>query len=51
MVDLAWAANTGLVHDIWTTQLDEAQSLLHARFASEPIFLEVIEAMYNVDHG
>jgi len=51
MVDLAWAANTGLVHDIWTTQLDEAQSSLRARFASEPIFLEVIEAMYNVDHG
>ena len=50
-VDPAWAANTGLVHDIWTTQLDEAQSLLHTRFASKPIFLEVIDAMYNVDHG
>ena len=50
-VDPAWAANTGLVHDIWTTQLDETQSLLRTRFASEPIFLEVIDAMYNIDQG
>jgi hypothetical protein len=50
-VDLGWVANTGLAHDIWTTQLDEAQSSLYARFSAEPIFLEVIDAMYNVDQG
>jgi hypothetical protein len=50
-VDPAWAADTGLVHDIWTTQLDEAQSSLRTRFANEPIFLEVIDAMYNVNQG
>jgi hypothetical protein len=50
-VDPSWAANAGLAYNIWSTQLDETQSSLRARFAKEPVFLEVIDAMHNLDHG
>jgi len=50
-VDPSWEANMGLAYDIWTTQLDGEQTALRERFASEPIFLDVIDAMNNVDHG
>jgi hypothetical protein len=41
----------GLAYDIWTTQLDSEQTTLQEHFASEPVFLDVIDAMNNVDHG
>jgi hypothetical protein len=50
-VDLSWAVNTGLAYNIWSAQLDETQTNLHTRFANEPIFLEVIDTMHNIDHG
>ena len=50
-VDPSWAANTGLAYNIWSAQLDETQTNLRTRFANEPIFLEVIDAMHNIDHG
>ena len=50
-VDPSWEANMGLAYDIWTTQLDSEQTALQDRFANEPVFLDVIEAMNNVDHG
>jgi hypothetical protein len=50
-VDPSWEANMGLAYDIWTTQLDREQTALRDRFANEPVFLDVIDAMNNVDHG
>ena len=50
-VDPSWEANMGLTYDIWTTQLDSEQTSLRERFANEPVFLDVIDAMNNVDHG
>ena len=50
-VDPSWEANMGLSYDIWTTQLDSEQTNLQERFANEPVFLDVIDAMNNVDHG
>jgi hypothetical protein len=50
-VDPDWASSVGLAYDIWSTQLSSDQTALRERFAYEPIFLEVIEAMYNLDHG
>jgi len=50
-VDPGWEANMGLSYDIWTTQLDSEQTNLRERFANEPVFLDVIDAMNNVDHG
>jgi hypothetical protein len=41
----------GLAYDIWTIQLDSEQTALQERFANEPIFLDVIDAMHNIDHG
>ena len=46
-----WAANSGLKYDIWSVQLDSKQEALHTRFQKEPVFLEVIDAFYNLDHG
>ena len=40
-----------MVHDIWSTTLDDSNVALCLRFADEPIFLEVINAMHNIDHG
>jgi hypothetical protein len=45
---LAGPCGTGNVTE---RAVDETQSLLRTRFASEPIFLEVIDAMYNIDQG
>ena len=46
-----WAANSGLKYDIWSVQLDSKQEVLHTRFQKEPVFLEVINTFYNLDHG
>ena len=43
-----WAA---LKYDIWSVQLDSEQEALRTRFQKEPVFLEVIDAFYNLDHG
>lgn len=45
-----WAANSGLKYDIWSVQLDSEQEALRTRFRKEPVFLEVIDAIYNLDH-
>ena len=50
-VDPSWEANMGLAYNIWTIQLDSEQTALWERFTNEPIFLDVIDAMHNVDHG
>ena len=46
-----WTANVGLTYDIWSAEVDEVTSSLWERFTNEPIFAEVIDAMYNLDHG
>ena len=46
-----WAANSSLKYDIWSVQLDSEQEALHTRFQKEPVFLEVIDTFYNLDHG
>jgi hypothetical protein len=41
----------GLSYNIWNTQLDSEQTNLWECFANEPVFLNVIDAMNNIDHG
>ena len=50
-VDPSWAVNAGLTYNIWSAQLNDTQTRLHTQFANEPVFLEVIDAMHNIDHG
>jgi hypothetical protein len=50
-VDLSWVVSAGLVHDIWSTALDDLNLALHSQFVDEPIFLGVIDAMHNINHG
>jgi hypothetical protein len=50
-VDPSWEANMGLAYDIWTTQLDSEQTNLRECFANKLVFLDVIDAMNNIDHG
>ena len=50
-VDPSWTANAGLAYDIWSAEVDDSISQLRTRFSKEPIFAEVIDAMYNLDHG
>ena len=48
-----WEASTGLTHDIFLTTdqtLPEA-SHLRERFWNKPIFLEVVEALFELDQG
>ena len=51
IVDPKWTANAGLTYDIWSAEVDEITSSLWEQFTNEPIFTEVINAMYNLDHG
>ena len=48
-----WEAVTGLTHDIFliTDPTNPEVSQLKERFGNEPIFLEVIEAILNLDQG
>ena len=48
-----WETAAGLTHDIFfsTDSLSPGVTQLRERFANEPIFLEVIEALFNLDHG
>ncbi|KIJ58246.1 hypothetical protein HYDPIDRAFT_103051, partial [Hydnomerulius pinastri MD-312] len=48
-----WEAESGLVNDIlavWTVEPNTAKGLLE-RFEHEPVFLEVVEALLQVDRG
>ena len=46
-----WEATTGLTHDIFRiATLGDTEELRH-RFAKEPIFLEVIESLLELDQG
>ena len=49
-----WEANSGLINDLLhiSTDIDgTTASLLQTRFADEPVFLEVIEAILQVDRS
>ncbi|KAG2749754.1 hypothetical protein P692DRAFT_201657171, partial [Suillus brevipes Sb2] len=49
-----WEANTGLINDllqISTNIEDSTASQLLERFADEPVFREVVEAMLQIDKG
>jgi hypothetical protein len=49
-----WEARTKLANDILiihTTQPESTYSALRARFADEKVFLEVIDAILELDHG
>ena len=50
-VDPSWTANAGLAYNIWSAEVDDSISQLRTCFSKEPIFAEVINAMYNLDHG
>ena len=48
-----WEASTGLTHDIFyvTNPADPNVAQIRERFQNEPIFLEVIDAILDLDHG
>ena len=48
-----WESSTGLKHDIFllTDPTDPVVTQLRERFKEEPIFLEVIEALLDLDQG
>ena len=50
-VDPSWTVNAGLAYDVWSAGVDDSISQLRSCFSKEPIFAEVIDAMYNLDHG
>jgi hypothetical protein len=46
-----WEARTGLVNDIMhVSETDSVAEALRIRFAKEPIFQEVVEAIYDLNH-
>ena len=51
LVDPSWTVNAGLAYDVWSAGVDDSISQLRSHFSKEPIFAEVIDAMYNLDHG
>ena len=51
LVDPSWTVNAGLAYNVWSAGVDDSISQLRSRFSKEPIFAEVIDAMYNLDHG
>ena len=50
-VDPSWMVNAGLAYNVWSAGVDDSISQLRSCFSKEPIFAEVIDAMYNLDHG
>ncbi|KZP06515.1 hypothetical protein FIBSPDRAFT_764317 [Athelia psychrophila] len=50
-----WEARTGLVHDMFAvlavSDLDKTSAQLRGRFANEPMFLQVIDAIWNLDYA
>ena len=48
-----WEATSGLTHNIFFTTDPELPEVaqLRKRFKNEPIFLEVVEALLNLDQG
>ena len=46
-----WEAATGLTHDIFQVSTSEMENALREHFKNEPIFLEVIDAMLELDHS
>ncbi|KZP10618.1 hypothetical protein FIBSPDRAFT_675667, partial [Athelia psychrophila] len=48
-----WEETTGLTHDCAVLQaaLDEDSTRLRERFTEEPIFLQVIDALWELDKG
>ena len=50
-VDPSWMINTGLAYDIWSAEVDDSISQLRGCFSKELVFAEVIDTMYNLDHG
>ena len=50
-VDPNWMVNAGLAYDVWSAEVDDSISQLRGCFSKELVFTEVIDAMYNLDHG
>ena len=50
-INPGWTVNAGLVHNIWSAEINDATAALQERFMDEPVFAEVIDAMWNLDHG
>jgi hypothetical protein len=46
-----WEATMGLTHAIFQVARSEEENSLWERFKDEPIFLEVIKAILELDHG
>ena len=44
-VDPRWTVNVGLVHDIWSAEINDEMSGLWEWFMDEPVFAEVIDVM------
>ena len=42
--------SAGLVHDTWSTALDDSNAAFCLHFVDE-LILEVIDTMHNIDHG
>jgi hypothetical protein len=46
-----WEAATGLVHDLFQISLNESSTALCEHFKGEPVFLEVIDAILELDRN
>ncbi|KAI0066288.1 hypothetical protein BV25DRAFT_1771996, partial [Artomyces pyxidatus] len=44
-----WESASGLVHDLFLSTITGDMTQMRDRFADEPIFLEVINALHNLD--
>ncbi|KIJ10053.1 hypothetical protein PAXINDRAFT_86602, partial [Paxillus involutus ATCC 200175] len=45
-----WEASKGITNDLFNIAVDLPLSKLHARFADEPLLLEIVEALHNLDN-
>ncbi|KIJ57708.1 hypothetical protein HYDPIDRAFT_103956, partial [Hydnomerulius pinastri MD-312] len=46
-----WEAAKGIVNDLFTVSVDSSITNLCARFVDEPLFSEVLEAIFNLDRA
>ncbi|KIK79932.1 hypothetical protein PAXRUDRAFT_102602, partial [Paxillus rubicundulus Ve08.2h10] len=44
-----WEASRGIANDLFTIAVDLSLSKLHAHFTDEPLLLEIIEALHDLD--
>src|ERR1700720_3539406 len=50
-VDEDWYTNTGLSHDMYRTTTTAEHGRLRTRFAAEPMFTSILDALLELDHG